>query len=190
MRETKVDPRYERTAAAIREAAVGLLVEEGPGAVTHAAVAVRANVSRTSVYSHHPTREDLLLMTLEGMRPPGDLIITGDLRSDLVNGLSLLADDLGKPDRIRMFAAILERSQYDEDVAAVRRTIIRTAMVVFTATLEKGMDDGLLRSDLDTDLAIAGLVGTFFFRRFLSDQAVSRDVIETVVDTFLELNTP
>ena len=190
MRDTKTDPRYERTADAIRSAAVLLLVSGGPDAVTHVAVAKSANLSRTTVYSHHPTREDLLRETLERMRPPDNIATSGDLRTDLVTGLSMLAEDLGQEDRVKMFAAILERSQHDPDVATVRRMVIHTAMERFTEVLEGGIASGQLREDLDTDLAMAGLVGTFFFRRFLSDQPVDRSVIEKVVDTFLNLNAP
>ena len=44
------DPRIERTRAAVLEAGVTILFDKGPEAVTHAAVASDARVSRTTVY--------------------------------------------------------------------------------------------------------------------------------------------
>lgn len=186
----RIDPRIERTQAAILQAAAMLLIEGGPDAVTHATVAERANVSRTTVYSHHPAREDLLRATLQTMRPPLAVELTGDLRIDLVAGLSGLQIDLGGEERMRVFATVLARSHHDPAVAAVRKAAIGEAMTLFRRVLQHGIDGGQLRADLDIDLAMASLVGTFFFRRFLADQPVTPEIITTVVDTFLEVNAP
>lgn len=185
-----VDPRIERTQAAILEAAEALLVEGGPDAITHANVADRAKVSRTTVYTHHPTREDLLRATLEPQRPALLIELTGDLRTDLVGGLIALAADLGDEHRMRVFVTVLERSHHDPVVASVRKQAIGQASMLFQAVLQRAIDDGDLRPDLDTELAMASLVGTFFFRRFLADQPVTPKIIERVVDTFLDANAP
>jgi len=116
--------------------------------------------------------------------------LTGDLRTDLLTGLATIATDMGADDRMRMFAAILERSQHDPEVAAVRRAIVRATMAHFTSALESGIKTGQVRKDLDTDLATASLVGTYYFRRFLSDQQVTTKIVEKIVDTFLHLNAP
>jgi hypothetical protein len=142
------------------------------------------------VYTHHPTREDLLRATLEPRRPDMLVELTGELRGDLIAGLTALSDDLGDERRAQMFTTILERSHHDPEMARVRKQFIGQASMLFEAVLQHAIEEGHLRSDLDTELAMASLVGTFFFRRFLADQPVTPEVVEKVVDGFLEANTP
>ncbi len=56
---------------------------DGPSAITHANVATAANVSRTTVYNHWPTREDLLRATIDsiGTVTPALDDLTGSLRT-------------------------------------------------------------------------------------------------------------
>ena len=185
-----VDPRIERTQAAILQAAEELLMEGGPDAITHANVAERANVSRTTVYTHHPTREELLRVTVESRRPDILIELTGDLRSDLLAGLNGLAKDLGDEQRKRIFATVLERSHHDPAMATVRKESVGRASMLFTGLLRRAVEEGKLRSDLDADLAMASLVGIFFFKRFLLDEPVPPEMVERIVDDFIRTNAP
>ena len=56
----ETDPRVERTRAAIREALVSLVEEEGMAGLTHQRVAERAHLGRATIYRHLPTPEDLV----------------------------------------------------------------------------------------------------------------------------------
>jgi hypothetical protein len=62
--------------------------------------------------------------------------------------------------------------------------------MLFHGLLQRAVEDGELRSDLDPELAMASLVGFFFFKRFLLDEAVTPEVVEKVVDDFLVTNAP
>ena len=95
--EPAVDPRIERTRAAIMEAAADLMMADGPTEVTHVNVAAAANVSRTTVYKHYPTRADLLRSTVEatGKSVPDPADFTGDVRADLERFFADLVADLG-----------------------------------------------------------------------------------------------
>lgn len=55
------DPRVRRSRLAIMEAAVALFVDGGVNAVTVDAVTARANVAKTTIYRHWPSRHHLLM---------------------------------------------------------------------------------------------------------------------------------
>ncbi len=104
------DPRVERTRALVIAAAAELLMDDGPGAITHANVASAANVSRTTVYNHWPTREDLLRATIDsiGKATPDVDDLTGSLRVDLEILCQQLVSDLIDEQRAPMIANMME----------------------------------------------------------------------------------
>jgi AcrR family transcriptional regulator len=55
----------ERTRSAILDAAMALLQERGPAAVTMAEVAAAAKLTRQALYLHFPTRTELLVATID-----------------------------------------------------------------------------------------------------------------------------
>jgi AcrR family transcriptional regulator len=59
------DRRIERSKQALRDAMVALIMEQGFEAITVAAIAERANVGRSTFYSHFADKEDLLLDGIE-----------------------------------------------------------------------------------------------------------------------------
>ena len=91
-------------------AAAELLMDDGPGAITHANVASAANVSRTTVYNHWPTREDLLRATIDsiGKATPDVDDLTGSLRVDLEILCQQLVSDLIDEQRAPMIANMME----------------------------------------------------------------------------------
>jgi len=185
-----VDPRIERTRTAIARAARELLEEAGPDAVTHGRVATRARVSRTTVYKHHATRADLLRAAVDDVGKPFPQELSGDLRTDLRAFVGHLVDDLRDEHRALAFATFMERSLQDPEVAVVRDAMVRDATEHFAQMLRTGAEAGRLRRDLDVELVLAGLVGTFLFRRYLAGQPVDDDVADHIVDAFLEHLAP
>lgn len=184
------DPRVERTSAAVLDAAWTLLIESGPDAVGHGQVAAAANVSRTTVYKHFPTRADLLRATIEVMGKPLPTELTGDLRTDLQRMLADLLADFGDERRTRAIAAMIERAQHDQTVAGVRDDLVGEAREQFRTIVLRGVAAGELRSDIDVDLAFAELLGTLFFIRFMEGGAVDADLGARLIDRFLAERRP
>lgn len=186
------DPRVERTRAAVIEAAAELLTTDGPSAITHANVASAANVSRTTVYNHWPTRADLLRDTIESL---GKVMITvgqltGVLRTDLDLLCGQIVNDLADEQRAPMIVNMMERAQHDPTVATVRDEFFRAFAEVFRAVIANGVADGQLRDDIDPDRAMATLLGSFLFERFMSPDAFDVDFAEAVIDDFVRVNAP
>ena len=186
------DPRVERTRAAVIEAAAELLTTDGPSAITHANVAAAANVSRTTVYNHWPTQADLLRDTIEslGKTVIGVEQLTGVLRTDLGLLCGHIVTDLLDDQRAPMIVNMMERSLHDPTVASVRDEFLRAFADVFRQVIRAGITAGELRADLDADRAMATLLGSFLFARFMSPERFERDFAEAVLDDFARVNAP
>ena len=186
------DPRVERTRAAVIEAAAELLTSDGPSAITHANVATAANVSRTTVYTHWPTQADLLRDTLESL---GKVIVrvdqlAGNLRADLDLLCGRIVDDLTDDQRAPMIVNMMERAQHDPTVVTVRNEFFRTFSEVFHTVIRDAIDRGDLRSDIDADRAMATLLGSFLFARFMAPEPFDAAFADAVIDDFVRTNSP
>ena len=186
------DPRVERTRAAVIEAATALMMEDGPGAITHASVAAAAKVSRTTVYTHWPAREDLLRATIDSIRrhKPDLDELTGSLRDDLRTVLAPLITDLCDDQRASMIATMMQRALHDAEVVAVRDEFIREFTTVFDRIIATAISRGDLRQGVDTERALASIVGSFMFQRFMSSTGLDTAAADAVIDDFIDLHAP
>lgn len=186
------DPRVERTRAAIVEAGAALMVTDGPGAVTHVNVAEAANVSRTTVYKHYPTRTDLLRSTIEaiGKHVPDIADLTGNLRVDLEIFFGDLVSDLTDDQRAPMMATMIERALHDTTFAAVRDELVGEFEPAFRTLLDDAVERGELRSGIDARLALASIAGSFMFLRFMSPWGFDPTAAGRVLDEFVAANSP
>lgn len=182
------DPRIERTRAAVLEAAVGLLEEHGVDKLTHGNVASEARVSRTTVYRHWPTRHDLLVATFECVGGPKMSEPHGDLRDDLTTFLSELAEHLGDEEHAKVLASVIERALGDPLVAEIKRQMAAEGLGKLITTVQRAVDAGELRADLDVELAANGLAGTLFLRRFVAEAPIGADIVERLIDDFIRAN--
>lgn len=186
------DPRVERTRAAVIEAASELLVADGPSAITHGNVAAAANVSRTTVYNHWPTQADLVRETIEslGKVPVSPDQLTGALRPDLGLLCAHIIDDLDDEQRAPMIANMMEQALHDPIVASVRDQFLAAFAKMFHIVIQTAVDAGELRADIDPDRAIASLLGSFLFARFMSSDGFDRADADAVLDEFIRVNAP
>ena len=185
------DPRVERTRAAVIDAAGELLMTDGPGAITHANVAAAAEVSRTTVYTHWPTRADLLRATIDSIRnhKPRIDALTGDLRADLATLFQPLVDDLLDDQRAAAIATMMQRALFDPEVVAVRNEFLDEFTSVVGQVIADAVRSGRLRPDTDVSRAISSMLGSVMFRRFMSSEGFDASVVDDVLDDFIRLNT-
>ncbi len=184
------DPRVERTRGLVIAAAVDLLMQDGPGAISHASVAAAANVSRTTVYNHWPTREDLLRSTIDSMdqsMPDAD-DLTGTLRIDLGILCRHLVGDLLDDQRAPLIANMMERALHDTVVESVRNQFLAEFRGLFELVLERARLAGELRDDIDVDRAMAALLGSLLFARYMSPGPFDQEVADALIDDFVCMN--
>lgn len=122
--------RSRRTRAAVLDAARALLEEHGPTALTMAATAERAGVSRRSVYLHFATRADLLVALYDHVyevERVGDSLRPVLDAPDPVTALDELAAHVGRlRPRVGAAAAAIRRERRsDPDFAAHWEVVAR-----------------------------------------------------------------
>lgn len=179
------DPRVTRTREAVLGASRQLLLAEGSEAITHVRVATAAGVARATVYRHWPTREDLLLATvLSTDMAPALPDASLSVRERLMAPLEQLRRDLeGRV--VPLLAMLIERGERDALLRAEKRAVARRAMSPLVRVLEDARAAGSLSGEVAADVAATLLVGPLFFRRLISDEPLTRDLVERIVSDFL-----
>ncbi len=141
--------RSRRTRAALVDAARALLEEDGPAALTMAATAERAGVSRRSVYLHFATRADLLVALFdhvseaEGLAESLRPVLTAP---DPVTALDEFAAYLARiRPRVRAVATAIQRQRRsDPDFAAHWDVVFRGQRQICRHLINALHRDGLL----------------------------------------------
>ena len=165
-----MDPRIERTRAAVMEAATDLVLEAGPSALTMDAVVARSGVAKSTLYRHWATRDELVGAVFAHLAPdfePVDPTLGFEDALRVVVGVmvDLMADEHWQ----RVVPALLLLRAHHPDLAALQDELKQEQDDVIQEVLSRGMREGILPADLDLELAItltvgpilmAGLIGT------------------------------
>lgn len=178
-----VDPRVERTRKRVIEAALRLIHKGGPGAVTYSSLADTSGVGRATIYRHWPTLDELWPDLIHEARSNTRVEATGDLRSDLISAMNLLANNVSSQDGRSSFIAMLERAQWDPEIrrlADLAEDHSPVAQVLASAIVEGRLDPS---RDPKTDASL--LVGPLIHRTLVSGRDVTDDFIEHVTDSYI-----
>jgi AcrR family transcriptional regulator len=152
--DLKTAPRFDRTAAAILDAAAHVFSEHG-NAANVADVAAAAGVSRATLYRYYPNREALLkaLGAYALTELAGRLNDAGLERATVEEAVERLARAIvAVGDRY----AVLASEQCPPDEAEAERLVGGPMRAVF----ERGIASGLIRQDLPADVLLELFSGT------------------------------
>jgi AcrR family transcriptional regulator len=145
-------PRSEAADAAIEEAVLGLLVDEGYAGVTMEGVAARAGVGKATLYRRWPTKEQLVLAAVvhrcrEHVVTPD----TGSLRGDIVAHCTAALSKLRRHGAIlRAFAA--ETAVNPALAESFRRVFLDERRAAMREVLARGVARGELPPGADIEL--------------------------------------
>ena len=179
------DPRIERTRAAVLEAGVTILFAKGPEAVTHAAVASDARVSRTTVYKHWPKRGDLLVDVLGQVEPHKRVDPSGDLRADMQQMGRQMAASFQDQRLNKVFSSLMAQAQWDDDTSQAQQALLSSGMADMALVLDAAVAAGELPSGIDPLRTAGRLVGPIFFAALSARQPLTTDEVEVLVDDWL-----
>jgi len=172
-----IDPRVLRTRRDVVDAATAVFLEQGWGAVTHAEVARRSGYAKGTVYTHWPTRLDLIRASVGqicgAVQHPEP---TGELRADLVRDLLDFADDLSVGHLDRVLGGVLERAGSDPEVAEIREQLWEEGTGALRTIL------GAHLSPTEVEPALALLTGGVLVRVAFEGRTASPGFIEDLVD--------
>jgi len=172
-------PRRAETDQAIHRAALRLLRDAGPSAVTVEAVAAASGVAKATIYRRHPDRDSVLRAALEEViRPPREA--PGESTRDRIRwaldaAWHQVSDVLG-PGGVSALLAD-DPSEFND----LFRRVLDPYTEALVELIQADMADGRLRSDLDADTVVSLLFGAYLGELIRRGQ-VDGDFSERCVD--------
>ena len=178
-------PRSEAAHRAILDATLTLLDEGGYRPLTIEAVAARAGVGKTTIYRRWPSKLELVIEAVSQVRPALPTEDTGSPQGDFIAFQRAQITRVAAGALPRIAPRLLAESVGDEELhAAFQRTLIAPLREAIGEVLQRGVDRGELRGDLDLELATDIVHGTVVYRILLSqgDVITASNAIPRVLD--------
>lgn len=172
------DARVMRTRADIARTALEVLTTEGPDALTHARVAEVARYSRATLYSHWPSKVDLVAVAVEALGDIKPHDPTGDIRADLIGQLKMFRQAVLDYRLDRVLAAMAQWATVDA-MDEIRQRINTAGQRPIRALLEPFLHGPRLEA------AISMLSGVVACPSLMFGALPDDDTIEAAVDIVL-----
>lgn len=179
-------PRDPERADAILQATRELLAEVGYERTTVEAVAARAKASKATVYRRWSDKAQLVAEALR-CRPVATAVLpdTGDLREDLVQGISRFTDELTDEDA-GLIAGLACAMRSDPTLAALlREQTVHCRRDAASAWLQRGVARGQIAPDVDIDSVVDLVPASVFMRLLVTGEPVDHDFVVRLVDGVL-----
>jgi AcrR family transcriptional regulator len=179
--------RAKRTDVAILEATRELLVEVGVHGLTVEGVAARAGVAKTTVYRRWSSKEDLALAVLlemaEEVVAVPDL---GNIRDELISFVDGAVRILGRTLMGRVMQGLVSDFATNEALGeAFREQIVSMRLAEVRMLLDRGIERGEVRPDVDIALVHELLFGPVNYRLLLTGGKLDGQLAERIVDAVL-----
>lgn len=182
MEKKKGRPRNAATEQAILAASYDLLLETGFGAITVEKIAERAKVSKATIYKWWPNKAavvmDSFLSAAMSRLPVPD---TGSVLNDIIIQVSNLANFLISREG-KVINELIAEGQSDVKLAEEYRTrYFNPRRLDSRRILERGVQRGELKKDLDIELCIDLIYGPVFYRLLITGEQLDQAFIESLI---------
>jgi AcrR family transcriptional regulator len=180
-------PRSARADEAIIDAVLDLMAE-GVGADTLSieAVAARAGVGKATIYRRWPNKEALIVDAVTSLKGPLPPVRGESVRDDLVALMSRMGQNTGRKSATIM-SCLLPELHRSKIMSGCYQSVIEPRRAVMRQVIQRGVETGELRPDLDVELALALLSGPVLVQQVLqwNPQLDTGDLAARVVDAVL-----
>lgn len=184
--EARLNPRTRRVRQAILDAAMEVLLEQGPQEVTANRVAEHADVARTTIYRHWPDQASLLLATIDALAAPHyPTSSVGCLADDLRTALENLRTRLVKRNLRSIFGALAAYAARDEAFADAQRRFIQQITQPTVDILGAGQERGELDPGLDFEFEATLLAGPVLHQYLVLQNDVTDRFIDEITARWL-----
>jgi AcrR family transcriptional regulator len=170
----------------VLSAAIDLLADRGYSGFSVEAVVERTGVAKTTIYRHWPTRDDLLAAAVAELDGTGPLPDTGSVRQDLRDLLARKVQAARTPQWERCMPALVEAAARHPELAEMIARQTTQMLAELETLLERGIERGELRHDLDQQLAASAIVGSIAFRRLMLHEAPTIQRVSAVIDLLMQ----
>jgi len=188
-------PRDARADRAILKATLELIAEVGVQEFRTEDVAARARVGKGAIYRRYRSKDELVTAAVAALVSEEIAIPdTGSTRGDLLvlmrEAVHLYCGSLAGRLMPNLVGAM---AQKPELARAVRERFLAGRRAALAAVLQRGIDRGDLRPDLDVELALDLLGGPLFYRLLITGGPLDEQLAEGVADLIVRgfaPNTP
>jgi AcrR family transcriptional regulator len=180
-------PRDARADRAILEATLKLIAERGVHEFRTEDVAARAGVGKGAIYRRYRSKDELVTAAVAALVSEEIAVPdTGSTRADLLvlmrEAVELYRGSLASRLMPNLIGAI---AQKPELARTVRDGFLTGRRVALTQVLERGVERGDLRPDVDLELALDVLGGPLFYRLLVTGGPLDEQLAEGVADLIL-----
>jgi AcrR family transcriptional regulator len=185
-------PRDPRLDAAIVDATLQLLSEGGYNALTMEAVATLAGVGKATLYRRWSGKEQLVVDAVATLSETPEVVEGASVRDELVARLEAVRRKSDSSLAGKIFPRLVSASaEYPELMRNYRRQVLAPRRRAFAAALQRGIDEGLVRPDVDLDHAVDLLIGPMVYRNLIrNDPPPGPELAARVVDDVLVALAP
>jgi AcrR family transcriptional regulator len=179
-------PRSEKTRLAILEATADLLEEGGFNSIAIESIAARAGVSKVTIYKWWPTRGAVAIDAYfhrysQTIAFPDTGRVEEDLSTQI---LVMIAAFRGRAGEI--MAELIGQAQMDPTLAETLRTgWLQPRREVSTTVIQRGIDRGELRTDVDMAVLLDELYGPVYYRLVARHEPLSDEFARELVSNTL-----
>lgn len=184
-------PRDPGADARIMEAACALLMERGYERMTVDEVAERAGVGKATVYRRYPSKEQ---MAHDALQQIFDLEVpveeTGSLGGDLIAVYRATLEFAHTPAGQRFLLVVSAEAARDEWTASLYREMYQRRQATTRQILQRAIETGELRPDVDIDAMVDWLPGLLVLRAICRTPMPPVEDAERLVDAVLNGAAP
>ncbi|MDZ7910642.1 MAG: TetR/AcrR family transcriptional regulator [Rhodococcus sp. (in: high G+C Gram-positive bacteria)] len=170
------------------ETSLALAREHGYAAVTIDAIAVRAGVSKATIYRWWKHKSSILVEAfLTTVQPQIPFPDTGSVRNDLVAQATSLARVLSDPTLGSLFVSLLGEARHDAELATALREQWQTPRRIAGAeVIERAKARRELPADTDAQLVLDGVYGPLYLRLLFGHAPLDEKSLGRIVDQVLD----
>lgn len=179
-------PRDKSRDVAIEKAAVELLREVGYEQLTIEAVALRAQVSKATIYRRWKNKAELVTDSVHHYAfCKAPTIDTGSLRGDLIEVISEKVKTMKSADG-QLIAGLMCMARTDTDLGNIlTQSLAGYANAAHSAIFDRAVSREEIPEDANRELILQLIPAVIGFRVFMSHQSITRKYIENFVDDVL-----
>lgn len=179
-------PRDERADRAILAAALELMAESGVHDLRMDDVADRAGVGKATIYRRYRSKDELITAAVAGLVSEISVPDTGRTRGDLLALMRSAVDIYRGSMEAAVMPSLVEAMSRDSELARlVREGFLARRRAALRVVLDRGIERGDLRDDLDVALALDVLGGPLFYRLLITGGPIDEQLAEGVVELIL-----
>jgi AcrR family transcriptional regulator len=179
-------PRDTRADSAILAAALELIAERGIQAFRVEDLADRAGVGKATIYRRYRSKDELVAAAIAALVSEIDVPDTGSTRGDLFGLMRGAVKVYSGSTEASVMPSLVDAMSRDAELARlVRDGFLTGRRAALRAVLERGVEHGDLRADLDFELAIDVLGGPLFYRLLITGGPIDESLADGVVELIL-----